>query len=178
MVENSSPWRSGVASYRRRQSPAPPVFSPLSVAAIRARSLGGTAARRIAGRCTEIPLPGGCIRPGAVIHCDTWGGSAVGGARLDRKRPFGPTKQRRALPVKYLKHPATIIATVALFIALGGGAAAYASGLINGSQIKNHSIPAKKLTRSAIQSLHGQRGPTGPPGPKGNPGPKGDTGPQ
>lgn len=87
--------------------------------------------------------------------------------------------------MKHLKHPATIIAAVALFIAFGGGAAAYASGLINGSQIKNHSIAAKKLTKSAIKSLHGQRGPAGPAGPTGATGatgatglqgPKGDTG--
>ena len=75
--------------------------------------------------------------------------------------------------MKGLKHPATAFAVLALFVALAG--TAYASGLISGSQIKNHSIPAKKLTASAIKSLHGQRGPTGPPGPKGNPGPKGDT---
>jgi len=85
--------------------------------------------------------------------------------------------------VKYLKHPATIIATVALFIALGGGAAAYASGLINGSQIKNHSIAAKKLTNKAIKQLHGARGPAGPAGVQGIqgvqgvPGAKGDPGP-
>ena len=78
--------------------------------------------------------------------------------------------------VKFLKHPATVIATVALFVALGGGAAAYASGLINGSQIKNHSIPAKKLTKSAIQSLRGQRGPAGANGTPGAKGAKGDTG--
>ena len=78
--------------------------------------------------------------------------------------------------MRFLKHPATVIATVALFVAIGGGTAAYASGLINGSQIKNHSIAAKKLTKSAINSLHGQRGPTGPPGPKGDTGAKGDTG--
>ena len=53
------------------------------------------------------------------------------------------------------KHPATVIATVALLVALGGGTAAYASGLINGSQIKNHSIATKKLTRGAIASLRG-----------------------
>jgi hypothetical protein len=69
--------------------------------------------------------------------------------------------------VRYSNHPATVIAAVALFIALGGGAAAYASGLISGSQIKNHSIPAKKLTRSAIKSLRGKRGPAGPQGPGG-----------
>jgi hypothetical protein len=67
---------------------------------------------------------------------------------------------------------------LALFVALGGRA--WASALISGSKIKNHSIPAKKLTRSAIKSLRGKRGPTGPPGPKGDtgaPGPKGDQGP-
>jgi len=65
--------------------------------------------------------------------------------------------------VKGLKHPATVIAALALFIALGGGAA-WASGLIPGSKIKNHSIAAKKLTKSAIKSLHGKRGATGPKG--------------
>jgi len=65
---------------------------------------------------------------------------------------------------------------VALFVALGGGAVAYAAGVINGSQIKNHSIAAKKLTSSAIKSLHGQTGPAGPPGPQGVPGPQGTEG--
>lgn len=69
--------------------------------------------------------------------------------------------------MKHLRHPATIIAAVALFIAAGGGAAAYASGLISGSQIKNHSISAKKLTNKAIKSLHGARGPAGATGPQG-----------
>lgn len=59
------------------------------------------------------------------------------------------------LMLKHLKHPGTMIAAVALFAAFGGGAAAYASGLISGSQIENHSIPAKKLTASAIESLQG-----------------------
>jgi hypothetical protein len=58
-----------------------------------------------------------------------------------------------------------MVSLVALVVALGG--TAYASGLISGSQIKNHSIPAKKLTQSAITSLHGQRGPRGPRGPQG-----------
>lgn len=74
------------------------------------------------------------------------------------------------------KHPATVIAVVALFVALGGGAAAYASGLITGSQIKNHSIAAKKLTAAAVKSLRGRRGPTGPTGPTGPQGPTGQTG--
>ena len=77
--------------------------------------------------------------------------------------------------MQHLKHPATVIAAVALFVALGGGAVAYAAGVINGSQIKNHSIAAKKLTKSAIKSLHGQPGPAGPQGP---PGAQGVQGPQ
>jgi hypothetical protein len=77
--------------------------------------------------------------------------------------------------VKQFKHPATVVAALALFFALGGGA--WASGLISGSKIKNHSISAKKLTKSAIRSLHGARGPAGPPGAGGAPGPKGDPGP-
>ena len=72
-----------------------------------------------------------------------------------------------------LRHPATAIAALALFVALGGGAAAYASGLISGSQIKNHSIAEKKLTQSAITALRGQRGARGPAGPTGATGAQG-----
>jgi hypothetical protein len=56
--------------------------------------------------------------------------------------------------VNQLKHPATIIAAVALFLALGGGAWAGATGLISGSKIKNNSIGVKKLTKAAVKSLH------------------------
>jgi hypothetical protein len=80
--------------------------------------------------------------------------------------------------MKFLKHPATVIATVALVIAVGGGTAAYASGLIDGSQIKNHSIAAKKLTKSALKSLRGKRGRRGPTGAAGAQGPQGPPGPQ
>jgi hypothetical protein len=69
--------------------------------------------------------------------------------------------------VKGLKHPATIIALIALFVALGSGGA-LASGLVSGRQIANHSIPEWKLTSRAIRSLRiGTRGPTGPGGPAG-----------
>jgi hypothetical protein len=79
--------------------------------------------------------------------------------------------------MKGLKHPATIIAAVALFAALGGGAA-WASGLISGSQIKNHSIAEKKLTKKAVKALHGQRGARGPAGAAGATGATGAAGPQ
>ncbi len=87
--------------------------------------------------------------------------------------------------MKALKQPATIIATLALFVALGGGAA-LASGLISGNTIVNHSIPEKKLTAAAIKALRGQQGPAGaqgqtgaagPQGSKGDPGAKGPIGP-
>jgi hypothetical protein len=78
--------------------------------------------------------------------------------------------------MKHLKHPATAIAAVALFLAVGGGAAAYASGMISGSQIKNHSIATKKLTAGAIKSLRGMRGPAGPAGPTGATGAAGPQG--
>ena len=81
---------------------------------------------------------------------------------------------------KHLRHPATVIAALALFVALGGGAA-WASGLIPGSRITNHSISTKKLTARAIKSLRGQTGPAGPQGtpgtPGGPPGPAGPAGP-
>lgn len=57
--------------------------------------------------------------------------------------------------------PAFVVSLIALFVALGGGAAS-ASRLISGNQIVNHSIPAKKLTGAAVRALHGQRGPSGP----------------
>ncbi len=55
--------------------------------------------------------------------------------------------------MKPLRHPATVIAAAALFMAMGGGAYAAAQKLISGSQIKNHSIPENKLTSSAIAAL-------------------------
>jgi hypothetical protein len=82
---------------------------------------------------------------------------------------------------KQLRHPATVIAALALFVALGGGAA-WAGGLIPGSRIKNHSIATKKLSKRAIKSLRGMTGPAGPQGLQGvagTPGgPKGPAGPQ
>jgi hypothetical protein len=55
--------------------------------------------------------------------------------------------------MKHFKHPATIIAAIALFAALSGGAGAAMTTLISGSQIKDGSIPEKKLESSAIKAL-------------------------
>ncbi len=77
--------------------------------------------------------------------------------------------------MKRFGHPATVIASLALFVALGSGAA-LASGLISGTKIVNHSIPEKKLTAAAIKALHGLQGPPGPKGPAGPTGLQGPTG--
>ena len=83
--------------------------------------------------------------------------------------PYGNTQPTT---VNGLKHPATIIALLALFSALGGGAA-LASGLISGRQIANHSIPEWKLTPRAVRNLQGGPRATGPQGPAGPRGPRG-----
>ena len=77
--------------------------------------------------------------------------------------------------MKSLKHPATILAALALFVALGSGAAV-ASGLVSGKRLVNHSVPEWKLTARAISSLRGQQGPQGPVGLQGLPGPQGPEG--
>jgi hypothetical protein len=68
------------------------------------------------------------------------------------------------------------VALLALFVALGGTSLA-ATGLLNGAQIKRHSIPKDRLTRVAIKQLRGAKGPQGPRGATGSQGIQGDPGP-
>lgn len=70
-----------------------------------------------------------------------------------------------------------IVAVLALFVALGGGAA-LAAKQISGSSIKNHSISLNKLSKSAVRALQGKQGPMGPKGPAGDTGAKGNQGPK
>jgi len=75
--------------------------------------------------------------------------------------------------------PASLIAMVALFVALGG--VSYAAATIGSAQIKNNSvksvdvkngtIAAKDIKKSTRNALRGQQGPQGP---QGIPGPSGD----
>lgn len=58
-----------------------------------------------------------------------------------------------------------LAARVVFFSIAGTGVAGVV--LISGSQIRNHSIPAAKLTAAAVAVLHGHRGPAGPAGPAG-----------
>jgi hypothetical protein len=96
--------------------------------------------------------------------------------------------------------PASLLALVALFIALGG--VSYAAATIDGKSIRNSSVPGKKLKNKAItnkkvkpgtlaadrltpaaraslkgaQGQQGQQGPAGPLGPQGPQGPQGPAG--
>jgi len=79
---------------------------------------------------------------------------------------------------------ATIIAGLALMVALGGTATA--AGLINGAKIKNNSVAGKKLKNktvtknklapATIKALKGKQGPKGEQGEQGPQGPKGAQG--
>ncbi len=69
--------------------------------------------------------------------------------------------------------PATLIAMLALFVAIGGTATA-ASGLINGKKIKNNTVTGKKLKNRTITK--NKLAPATVKALKGQQGPKGDTG--
>jgi hypothetical protein len=69
------------------------------------------------------------------------------------------------------------IALLALFLVLGGTSFA-ASTLLNGSQIKPHTIAKNRLTNKAIKQLKGNRGARGLQGVPGTQGARGATGPQ
>jgi hypothetical protein len=76
-------------------------------------------------------------------------------------------------PLRHLQRH--FVEYLALFVALGGTSFA-AAALVNGSQIKPHTIPKNRLTNSAIASLTGSRGPRGPAGPAGATGAAGHAG--
>lgn len=90
--------------------------------------------------------------------------------------------------MKYLRCRLTyanVIATLALFLALGGATAFAASQLgknsvgskqlkknsVTAAKIKNGAVTQAKIATSAQNALKGATGPVGPQGPKGDPGP-------
>jgi hypothetical protein len=75
---------------------------------------------------------------------------------------------------RFLRH--NTIALLALFVALGGTSFAAAT-LLNGSQIKPHTIARNRLTNKAIKQLKGNRGARGPAGAAGAAGAQGVQGP-
>ena len=89
--------------------------------------------------------------------------------------------------LRALRHPATILAILALVLASAGGAAAahlitgrdIAKGTITGANVKDGSLSVKDLsgsTRAALAGAAGPAGAVGPQGPAGGGGAKGDPG--
>jgi len=79
-----------------------------------------------------------------------------------------------------LKHPATVIALLALFVALGGTTYAATSlprNSVGTKQLKNGAVTKAKINKRTISALQGSRGLQGPQGIPGAKGPKGDQGP-
>ena len=79
---------------------------------------------------------------------------------------------------------ANVIATIALFVALGGtsyaalklprnsvGATQIAAGAVRSAEIKDRSVGLRDISKGARTSLRGQRGLAGSPGPQGSAGP-------
>ena len=83
---------------------------------------------------------------------------------------FSPKRPRLQLS------PSTVIASLALFFALGGGAAVAAQQFINGSRITPHSITLKQLSAQTIKELRGQAGSAGAQGAAGQTGAQGAAG--
>jgi hypothetical protein len=63
-----------------------------------------------------------------------------------------------------------VVAVIALFVSLSGVAVAGTTGLVSGSQIKDHTISFAKLSPVAVARLRGNIEPQGTPGLQGPPG--------
>jgi hypothetical protein len=79
--------------------------------------------------------------------------------------------------------PAMVVALIALFVAMAGGAYAATQlpkNSVGSAQLKNSAVTPAKLSSAAKTALStpGPAGATGPAGPKGDTGPRGDEGPR
>jgi hypothetical protein len=76
--------------------------------------------------------------------------------------------------------PAMVVALIALFVALGGGAYAaikLPTNSVGTKQLKKGAVTPPKLSASTLKQLQGKSGPPGTPGAPGAPGQPGGTGP-
>lgn len=78
-----------------------------------------------------------------------------------------------------LPTPATIIALIALFVAMGGttyAAVSLPARSVGTKQLKNHAVTKPKIARKTLAALKGRRGAKGPQGLQGLQGPQGPQG--
>lgn len=78
-----------------------------------------------------------------------------------------------------LKHPATVIALIALFVALGGtgyAALRLPKNSVGSAQLKKNAVTPGKVAKTTIRLFKGQRGEAGPQGPQGAQGVQGPQG--
>jgi hypothetical protein len=78
-----------------------------------------------------------------------------------------------------LPSPATVIACIALFVALSGTAYAVVAlppSSVGTRELKNRAVTMKKIAPTAVNALKGSRGAQGPAGPAGSAGPAGPAG--
>jgi hypothetical protein len=100
------------------------------------------------------------------------------------ENPIGENTRTRSILKRLARRHTTAVAYLALFAAFGGSAYAAGTitgknnkdGTITGTDVKNRSIGADKLTAAALSSLAGERG-TGPAGTQGPNGATGSVGP-
>ena len=102
---------------------------------------------------------------------------------LEPYRPGARANYRPSVDILKRQWLGISIGLLALFVALGGPAAASDTARavvkqITGKQIKNGSIGAKDLSKAALTILKGQQGPAGPGGPPGATGAQGAAGAQ
>jgi hypothetical protein len=92
----------------------------------------------------------------------------VPGTIAAETRPMNPTSRRFS--------PATVIAVIALVLALGGSAVAAKRYLITNTKQISPKALTELATMAASRGATGAPGPQGPPGPRGEKGPTGDKG--
>ena len=135
-------------------------------------SIASSRVHRSPALCTFGQCPLAAI-PASLVRAGLRGGVRLGAPRLGGPVPSGRRRLGMGRSLRHLQRH--FVGYLALFLALGRTSFA-AAELINGSQIKPHTIPKNRLTNSAIASLKGSRGPQGPAGLAGPSGPAGPIG--
>ena len=82
-----------------------------------------------------------------------WGRWRVAPAEPLRNPPGGPQMKLN----RFLPSPAMVVACIALFVAMGGSAAALATGVIDGREVKNYSLTGKDVKKDGLGGVTSRR---------------------